>query len=99
MRKGFDSLSGMVTSQMRADPLSQAVFIFFNKRHNQVKLLLWEGDGFSLYHKRLERGTYELSAGDNKNAGSSISSQQLQFILAGVSLQSVKRRKRYQHVA
>ena len=45
MRKGFDSLSGIISSCMRLDALSGAVFIFFNKKHNQVKLLLWEGDG------------------------------------------------------
>ena len=99
MRKGFDSLSGMVRSAMNRDPLSRSVFIFFNKKHNQVKLLLWEGDGFALYHKRLEKGTYEVPASEHKNPGVSISSEQLQFILQGVSLKSVQRRKRYQHVA
>ena len=60
MRKGFDSLCGIVTSELKMDVLSGAVFIFINKKHNQVKLLLWEGDGFAIYYKRLEKGTYEL---------------------------------------
>ncbi|MDB5248159.1 MAG: transposase [Segetibacter sp.] len=55
MRKGFDSLSGIVTAQMNQDAISGSVFIFLNKKHNEVKLLLWEGDGFALYHKRLEQ--------------------------------------------
>ena len=67
MRKGFDSLSGIVSSHMQLNVLSGSVFIFLNKKHNQLKLLLWEGDGFALYHKRLEGGTYELPAGDDKN--------------------------------
>jgi transposase len=46
MRKGFDSLCGIVSSQMKLDALSGAIFIFINRRRNQVKLLLWEGDGF-----------------------------------------------------
>jgi transposase len=99
MRKGFDSLSGMVSSQMNSNALSGSVFIFFNKKHNQVKLLLWEGDGFALYHKRLERGTYELPLCNESNLSISISSQQLQLILQGISLKSVRRRKRYQHPA
>jgi len=60
MRKGFDGLCGIVQSQLGKSALTGEVFIFLNRRRNQVKLLLWEGDGFSLYHKRLERGTYEL---------------------------------------
>ena len=98
MRKGFDSLSGIVSSQMNEDALSGTVYIFLNKKHNQVKLLLWEGDGFALYHKRLEQGTYELPVADNKNCSLSISSEQLQLILQGISLKSVRKRKRYQHL-
>ena len=99
MRKGFDSLSGIVMQQMQMNALSGDVFIFINKKRNQIKLLLWEGDGFSLYHKRLERGTYELPA-INKNSHSiNISAQQLHLILQGISLKSVHKRKRYQHAA
>src|SRR3954447_6418683 len=101
MRKGFDSLSGIVSSKMNQDAFSGSVFIFFNKKHNQVKLLLWEGDGFAIYHKRLERGTYELPNNDDDQAeaSASITCQQLQLILQGISLKSVRKRKRYQHVA
>src|SRR3954470_3947281 len=97
MRKGFDSLSGLVSSQMQLNALSGSVFIFLNKKHNQVKLLLWEGDGFSLYYKRLEKGTYELPEDDGKKESLLVNSEQLQLILQGISLKSVKRRKRYQH--
>ena len=97
MRKGFDSLSGIVTSHMNCNALDGSVFIFFNRKHNQVKLLLWEGDGFAMYYKRLEKGTYELPAIEAENSCASISSQQLQLILQGISLKSIRRRKRYQH--
>jgi len=99
MRKGFDSLSGIVMQQMNLSPLSGDVFIFLNKRRNQVKLLLWEGDGFAIYYKRLEKGTYELPVGDDDNNSISISSEQLQLIMQGILLKSVRRRKRYQHAA
>lgn len=99
MRKGFDSLSGLVSSQMQLNALSGSVFIFLNRKHNQVKLLLWEGDGFALYYKRLEKGTFEMPDSDgNKNERLSIRSEQLQLILQGISLKSVRRRKRYQHI-
>ena len=99
MRKGFDSLSGIVIQQMQMSVLCGDIFIFINKNRNHIKLLLWEGDGFALYHKRLEKGTYELPVPDNSSRNINISSQQLQLILQGISLKSVRRRKRYQHAA
>jgi transposase len=99
MRKGFDSLSGIVMQQMSLSALSGDVFIFLNKRRNQVKLLLWEGDGFAIYHKRLEKGTYELPVCDDDSNSINISNEQLQLILQGISLKSVRRPKRYQHAA
>lgn len=95
MRKGFDGLSGLVRDGLHQDPLSGDVFIFFNKRRNQVKLLLWERDGFSIYHKRLERGTYELPALTSSSSSAELRSDELMLILQGISLKSVKRRKRY----
>src|SRR5438270_5177187 len=100
MRKGFDSLSGMVSQHMKLNALNGSVFIFVNKRRNQLKLLLWEGDGFSLYHKRLERGTYELPAATatgDRTGSLHLTAQQLQLIVQGISLKSVKHRKRYSH--
>jgi len=97
MRKGFDSLSGIVMQQMQLNALSGDVFIFINKKRNQVKLLLFEGDGFAMYYKRLEKGTYELPATGDKSGSIAVSSEQLQLILQGISLRHVHRRKRYQH--
>jgi transposase len=99
MRKGFDSLSGLVSSGMQLNALDGSVFIFMNKKRNQVKLLLWEGDGLALYHKRLEKGTYELPQTTSESFSLSISAQQLQFILQGVSLQKIRFRIRYKKTA
>lgn len=96
MRKGFDGLCGLVRDGMTKDPLSGDVFIFFNKRRNQVKLLLWERDGFSIYHKRLERGTYELPSMSDPFTSAQLRSDELMLILQGISLQSVRRRKRFE---
>lgn len=91
MRKGFDGLSGLVRDGLQKDPLSGDVFIFFNKKRTQVKLLLWERDGFSIYHKRLERGTYELPVSSKVE----LRSDELMLILQGISLKSVRRRARF----
>ncbi|MEO7767934.1 MAG: IS66 family insertion sequence element accessory protein TnpB [Ferruginibacter sp.] len=96
MRKGFDSLCGIVSSLMAFDALSGAVFVFINKKRNQVKLLLWEGDGLSLYYKRLEKGTYERPANNENITSTALTYQQLQFILQGVALQKIRYRSRYQ---
>ena len=97
MRKGFDSLSGLVQQHMQRSVLSGSIFIFMNKKRNQVKLLLWEGDGLSLYYKRLEQGSYEKPETNMLNRSCQISAQQLQFMLQGIQLKSVKMKKRYQH--
>lgn len=94
MRKGFDSLSGLVQQHMQLNVLNGGIFIFINKKRNQVKLLLWEGDGLSLYYKRLERGTYECPP---STEGYSLSATQLQLILQGIQLKSIKLKNRYQH--
>ena len=97
MRKGFDSLSGMVTTLMRVNVLSGDIFIFLNRRRNQIKLLHFEGDGFALYHKRLEQGTYEVPATVADQSTIMVSHQQLLLMLEGISLRSVHNRKRYRH--
>lgn len=99
MRKSFDGLSGIVQNELQREPLSGAVFIFLNRRHNQVKMLLWEGDGFSLYHKRLEKGSYELPTGNNGQSICSIDADELVLLLKGISLRHIRKRKRYQHHA
>lgn len=91
MRKGFDSLSGLIRDGLGKDPLSGDVFIFFNRRRTQVKLLLWERDGYSIYYKRLERGSYELPLYDSAE----LRADDLLLILQGISLKSVRRRKRF----
>ena len=96
MRKGFDSLSGIVTNLMCQSVLNGDIFIFLNKKKNHIKLLHWEGDGFALYHKRLERGTYERPQGLDA-VSLAVTHQQILLLLQGISLNSVKRRKRYQH--
>lgn len=96
MRKSFDGLCGIIQSQMALNALEGSVFIFMNRRRTQVKLLHWEGDGFSIYYKRLEKGTFELPATVGQLATVTLDARQLQFILQGVSLRKVVYRARLQ---
>lgn len=98
MRKSFDGLSGVVKQNMELNALNGDVFIFLNKRRNQLKLLCWDNDGFCVYHKRLEKGTFELP----QAAGASsmtLTALQLRLILDGIQLQSIKQRTRFKLTA
>jgi transposase len=60
MRRGFDRLSGMVREVVQGDPMSGHLFVFINRRKDQVKVLVWDRTGYVLLHKRLERGCFHL---------------------------------------
>jgi transposase len=93
MRKGYDGLSGLVRNEWKKDPLSGDIFIFLSKQRNKIKLLHWQNDGYVIYSKRLEKGTFELP----KDQSIEITAHQLQFILDGIYLSSIKKRMRYEH--
>jgi transposase len=95
MRKSFHGLAAIVTCQMQQDVLSGDIYIFISKRRNVIKLLRFEGDGFALFYKRLEKGTFELPAHDHPSDTMLISDNELIFILKGIALKQVKYRLRY----
>lgn len=91
MRLGIHSLAGLVQNQLGFDPMGGDVFVFLGKRRNQIRLLHWDRDGFALYVKKLEQGTFKWPRGE----ATAISSHQLTVLLQGVMLESVRLRKRY----
>ncbi len=95
MRKSFDGLQGLVTNHTGRDALSGEVFIFMNRRRDQVKLLVWDRSGFVIYYKRLERGRFELPVMGADARGQVLPWADLLLILEGVSLRSVRWRKRF----
>ncbi len=75
------------------------MFIFIGKRSNQIRLLQWDKDGFALYSKRLEQGTFQwpkIDKSDTQKQGVQLSDQEPLFILRSIQLESVKLRKRFQ---
>jgi len=91
MRNGIYGLAGLVKNKLGRDPLSGDIFIFLCNRGNQIRLLKWDRDGYELYIKRLEAGTFERPADGQLQ----LSSAQLSLILHGVRLSSVRHHKRY----
>lgn len=96
MRKGFDGLCGLVSNEFLLNPLSGDIFIFLNHRRDRIKLLQFQGDGFAIFSKRLERGTYEFPDVDSEKTTMEITSQQLLWVMEGIPLSS-KKRVRYEH--
>ena len=97
MRKGFNLLCGIVVNELGRQVTGGDAFIFINKPRTHLKLLVYEQGGFTIFYRRLEKGAFEVPAFDLDAKSMQISSNQLNFILQGVSLQSIKYRKRYQH--
>jgi len=100
MRKSFDGLSAIVADFMNEDPLSGHLFLFINRRRNRAKLLYWSGDGYALWYKRLERGTFELPAAiasaQDDAPRLEITASQMSLLLDGIELATARRRLRYE---
>ena len=87
--------SGVKLARLFHQPLLGGdVFIFFGKNRQMVKLLCWDGDGFLLYQKRLERGTFELPRFRPGQKAAEMPYRTLSAIMRGVSLKSVRYRNR-----
>lgn len=97
MRKSYDGLSAMVKGVLHDDPLSGALFVFVNRKRTQLKCLYFEDDGYCIWSKRLERGQYRVRW--DAAAKASIDLGMLKLLIDGIDLDSVRRFKRYSHVA
>ena len=95
LRKSFDSLASLVRDGLQGDPLSGDIFVFRNKSADRIKLLVWEEDGYAIWYKRLEKGSYRFPAAADGSAQVEVRAADLIMLLAGVDLASVKRAKRY----
>ena len=98
MRKSFHGLAAIVKYNLQCDVLNGDIYIFISKRRNAIKLLRFEPDGFAIFYKRLEKGTFEIPSHDSKSGAMIITDNELIFILKGVALKRVKYRPRYSHI-
>lgn len=94
MNLGINGLSKIVSQEMNRPLLGGDVFIFFGKNRQTVKFLCWDGDGFLLYQKRLEKGTFELPLFKPGQKAVELPYRTLSAIMRGVSLKSVRYRNR-----
>jgi transposase len=97
MRKSFHGLAAIVNYKMQCNVLNGDIYIFISKRRNAIKLLCFENDGFAIFYKRLEKGTFEIPLPDSNLGTIFLTDNELIFILKGVALKQVKYRPRYSH--
>lgn len=93
MRKSFDGLSMLAEYVVGADPTSGHLFVFVNKCGDKLKILYWCGDGFAIWYRRLEKGTFRLPASESSTL--EVNATDLAMILEGIDLSSIRRRKRF----
>lgn len=96
MRKGFDSLCGIVRNGLGEDPLSGRVYIFINRRRNSMKLLHWENGGLVLYYKRLEKGTFEFPVAENGTDSITLPWPKLVLLVEGFNVLQHKKHPRFE---
>ena len=95
MRKSFDSLAMLVRSHLGSDPLSGSWFVFHGKKNDRLKVLYWDRDGYALWYKRLEAGTFQFPIVTPDMKSVAVSASDFALILNGIDLASVRRRKRF----
>jgi transposase len=97
MRRGFDGLHALVVDKLQLDALAGHLFVFANRRRDRVKILYWDRDGFAVWAKRLEQGTYAMPFDeDGGQVRREITAHELGALLSGIDLSEAKRRKRYE---
>ncbi len=95
MRKGFDGLSALVRNGFGADVFGGELFVFLSRRRNRAKVLFWDGGGFVLYYKRLERGRFKRPALCVHGERVELEASQLAMLLDGIDLSRVRRPARW----
>ena len=94
-RKAHDGLVAVVREALREDPLAGDLFVFFNRRRDRIKVLVWDRNGFWLHYKRLERGTFEALMLEGDGARLEIDRVRLSLLLEGVAQKSVRFRRNF----
>lgn len=100
MRKSFDGLHALVREHLELDAFAGHLFVFASRRRDRLKILYWDRDGFAVWSKRLEEGTYAMPlATSGAERRQEITTQELGALLSGIDLQQATRRNRYRRAA
>jgi len=94
-RKSFEGLCGVIRNILECNPLDTTLYVFYNRRRDRIKILVWDSDGFWLHYKRLEQGTFELPQRAIGQSSVEVNRSEFELLLNGVILKSVRWKKRY----
>jgi transposase len=93
MRKSFEGLAALVTTVLKQDLRSGALFVFSNRHRSRLKILYWDNTGLWVMAKRLERGSYSWPQGEEKAV--QLRPEALAMLTDGIDLRGAKMRPWY----
>ena len=92
MRLSFDRLSGLAKEQIGYEARSGALFVFFGRRRDELKVLFFDGTGMCIFYKRLDRGTFRLPTAPSATSRHvEIDDATLETLLDGIDVEEKKR--------
>src|SRR5271154_3308366 len=95
MRCGFDRLAERVKAVIGQDPSGNSLFVFRSRRHERLKILTWDRDGYVLWYKRLEAGVFKLPRVEQGARSVELRASELAMMLDGIDMTKLKRTPRY----
>ena len=90
LRKGYD---GLARDAVGEDPLSGHLFVFANRRRDRIKVLYWDRDGYAIWMKRLEKGSFRWPAPASDHV--EWTALELAAVLGGIDLKDTRKRPRF----
>ena len=87
LRRSINGLALLVSEVLEADPFSESWFAFCNRRRDKIKILHWQGAGFWLHYRRLERGRFNWPQSSEQARSLEITPRELRWLLDGLPLE------------
>lgn len=89
MRKGIDGLSSIVEQKFQLDPFGDAMFVFHNRHCDKIKLLYWDGNGFCLLYKRIEKGKFHFPKRLDCDKYT-VTNEEFEWLLNGLRIEEIR---------
>lgn len=89
-RRGIDGLARTAREELTADPFSGCVFVFRNRRATAIKVLVYDGQGFWLCHKRLSSGRFRFWPRAEDGPARALEAHQLQVLLSAGDFEATR---------